>query len=195
VSNGLNRILPTSAAKLSCCERIEANASAHPDRLSSSGELSAVAYTMVAERDDQKVKKERTSALIVLANARVWESEGWQVMITDPEGKEFDPAAFEKVLGPGYTWSRQEPLVSLLPQEPLAVLSTQDLSPQEIEPSAEAAALNEAAYEEGEYESESWEAAELELDEPELSDDEPVEHEPSDLDEESAESHENWAAA
>src|ERR1700755_417291 len=65
---------------------------------------------MVAERDDQRVIKERSSALIVLANARVWESEGWQVMITDGEGKEFDPAGFEKLLGPGYTWSPQEPL-------------------------------------------------------------------------------------
>ena len=45
-----------------------------------------MAYKMVAERDDQKVIKERASALIVLANARVWESEGWQVMITDAEG-------------------------------------------------------------------------------------------------------------
>jgi hypothetical protein len=74
-----------------------------------------VAYRMVAERDDQKVIKERASGLIVLANARVWESEGWQVMITDAEGKEFDPAGFEKLLGPGYAWSPQEPL-SLSPQ-------------------------------------------------------------------------------
>jgi hypothetical protein len=81
---------------------------------------------MVAERDDQKVIKERASALILLANARVWESEGWQVMITDAEGKEFDPAGFEKLLGPGYTWSPPEPLSSwpqyqataLQPQEP-----------------------------------------------------------------------------
>jgi hypothetical protein len=83
-----------------------------------------VAYKMVAERDDQKFIKERASALIVLANARVWESEGWQVMITDAEGKEFDPSGFEKLLGPGYTWSPQEPLslspqaTALQPQEP-----------------------------------------------------------------------------
>jgi hypothetical protein len=95
-----------------------------------------VAYTMVAERDNQKVKKERASALIVLANARVWESEGWQVMITDPEGKEFDPTGFEKVLGPGYAWSPQEPL-SLTPQ----VLSLEEqefsLSPHDEEPAEE----------------------------------------------------------
>jgi hypothetical protein len=31
----------------------------------------------------------------VLANARVLASEGWQVKITDGEGKEFGPAEFE----------------------------------------------------------------------------------------------------
>jgi hypothetical protein len=36
--------------------------------------------------------------LITLANARVWASEGWQVTITDAEGKEFDPAGFENVV-------------------------------------------------------------------------------------------------
>lgn len=55
---------------------------------------------MVAERDNQRVTKERTSALILVANARVWASEGWQVSITDADGKEFDPAGFENWLGP-----------------------------------------------------------------------------------------------
>jgi hypothetical protein len=119
-----------------------------------------VAYTMVAERDNQKVRKERASALIALANARVWESEGWQVMITDPEGKEFDPAGLEKLLGPGYAWSPQEPL-SLAPQ----VLPPQEqefsLSPHEApaeeaaeqaaDPSLEAEAFGEAdSFEEAE---------------------------------------------
>jgi len=55
---------------------------------------------MVAERDDQKVTKQRTSALILLANARVWASEGWQVEITDADGKQLDPAGFENWLTP-----------------------------------------------------------------------------------------------
>jgi hypothetical protein len=55
---------------------------------------------MVAERDNQRVTKERNSALILLANARVWESEGWQVSITDPDGKAFDPGGFEHWLAP-----------------------------------------------------------------------------------------------
>jgi hypothetical protein len=95
---------------------------------------------MVAERDDQKVIKERASGLIVLANARVWESEGWQVMITDAEGKEFDPAGFEKLLGPGYTWSPQEPL-SLSPQYQAMALAPQpdEASAREAEHAADAA--------------------------------------------------------
>jgi hypothetical protein len=57
-----------------------------------------VAYTMVAARENQTIRNERTSALITLANARVWASEGWQVTITDADGKEFDPAGFENVV-------------------------------------------------------------------------------------------------
>ena len=50
---------------------------------------------MVAERDNETFKRERSSAYIVLANARVWASEGWQVKITDDDGKEFGPTEFE----------------------------------------------------------------------------------------------------
>jgi hypothetical protein len=101
-----------------------------------------VAYKMVAERDDQKVIKERASALIVLANARVWESEGWQVMITDAEGKDFDPSGFEKLLGPGYNWSPQEPLSSLQHQAMSLVPQTEEIPVEEIpaEETAQAAA-------------------------------------------------------
>ena len=98
-----------------------------------------MAYRMVAERNDQKVIKERASALIVLANARVWESEGWQVMITDADGKEFDPAGFEKVLGPGYTWSPQEPL-SLSPQYQAMALAPDDVGSQTLAPQEQTSA-------------------------------------------------------
>jgi hypothetical protein len=57
-----------------------------------------VAYKMVAARENQTIRNERSSALITLANARVWASEGWQVTITDADGKEFDPSGFEGVL-------------------------------------------------------------------------------------------------
>ncbi|WP_315729171.1 MULTISPECIES: hypothetical protein [unclassified Bradyrhizobium] len=54
-----------------------------------------MAYTMIAERDNQKVRKQRESALIVLANARVLENQGWQVVIVNDDGKDFNLAAFE----------------------------------------------------------------------------------------------------
>ncbi len=57
-----------------------------------------MAYKMVAARENQTIRNERTSALITLANARVWASEGWQVTITDADGKEFDPAGFENAV-------------------------------------------------------------------------------------------------
>jgi hypothetical protein len=50
---------------------------------------------MVAERDNETFRSERSSAYIVLANARIWASEGWQVTITDGDGKAFGPTEFE----------------------------------------------------------------------------------------------------
>jgi len=50
---------------------------------------------MIAARDNQTITRERSSAYIVLANARVLASEGWQVMITGGDGKEFGPSEFE----------------------------------------------------------------------------------------------------
>ena len=44
-------------------------------------------YQMIAERDDETVKIERTSTLVIVAKARIWASEGWQVVITDTDGK------------------------------------------------------------------------------------------------------------
>jgi hypothetical protein len=57
-----------------------------------------LAYKMIAERGNETVKSERISLLITVAKARVWVSEGWQVTITDGEGKVFAPAELEKLL-------------------------------------------------------------------------------------------------
>lgn len=57
-----------------------------------------MAYTMVAEREQQKIRKQRESALIVLANAQVMEAEGWQVVITDEDGNSLPLAEFEASL-------------------------------------------------------------------------------------------------
>ena len=54
-----------------------------------------MAYKMIAARENQTLTRERSSAYIVLANARVLASEGWKVKITDGDGKEFGPAEFE----------------------------------------------------------------------------------------------------
>src|ERR1700730_13679446 len=46
----------------------------------------ALAYKMIAERDNETVKVEKKSSLIIVAMARIWASEGWQVVITDADG-------------------------------------------------------------------------------------------------------------
>jgi hypothetical protein len=53
---------------------------------------------MVAERDNETVKIERTSNLVIVAKARIWASEGWLVVITDAEGKSYQLAEFDQLL-------------------------------------------------------------------------------------------------
>jgi hypothetical protein len=53
---------------------------------------------MIAERENQTVKCERISSLIVVAKARVWASEGWQVTIIDEDDKVLAPTEFEDIL-------------------------------------------------------------------------------------------------
>ena len=57
-----------------------------------------MAYKMIAERDNERVKVERTSSLVIVAKARIWVSEGWQVVITDADGKSYAPAEFDRLL-------------------------------------------------------------------------------------------------
>ena len=52
---------------------------------------------MVAERDNAKIRYERQSRLVILAKAKVWAREGWQVVITDAEGRSYAPAEFEQL--------------------------------------------------------------------------------------------------
>ena len=56
-----------------------------------------MAYKMIAERDNEKIKIERTSSLVIVAKARVWASEGWKVVITDADGKSYAPAEFDRL--------------------------------------------------------------------------------------------------
>jgi hypothetical protein len=53
---------------------------------------------MVAERDNETVRVERQSLLIIVAKARIWASEGWKVVITDADGKSYEPAEFDQLL-------------------------------------------------------------------------------------------------
>jgi hypothetical protein len=54
---------------------------------------------MTAERDNEKAKSRNTSLFIAVAKARVWASEGWQVIVTDGAGKTFTPDEFEGLCG------------------------------------------------------------------------------------------------
>jgi hypothetical protein len=53
-------------------------------------------YKIVAEKNGKTVRAERTSLLMVVARARVWSSEGWNVDVTDEDGRLLDPAIFDR---------------------------------------------------------------------------------------------------
>ena len=55
-------------------------------------------YKIVAERDVETVRTDRASLLIAVAKARVWSSEGWNVVVTDGDGTLLDPAEFDRLL-------------------------------------------------------------------------------------------------
>ena len=56
-----------------------------------------MAYKMIAERDNETIRIERKSSLVIVAKARVWASEGWKVVITDADGKSYAPAEFDRL--------------------------------------------------------------------------------------------------
>ena len=67
-------------------------------RMDDVGEGQALAYKMIAERENETVRIERESTFIIIAKAKVWASEGWQVVITDTDGKSYPPEEFDKLL-------------------------------------------------------------------------------------------------
>src|SRR5262249_50763225 len=81
--------------------RIAAKAGCDHRNCSVQVRVAELAYQMIAERDNTTVKVERQSSLLIVAKARVWVSEGWQVVITDAEGKTYAAAAFELLVGAG----------------------------------------------------------------------------------------------
>jgi hypothetical protein len=58
----------------------------------------ALAYKMIAERDNEKCSFARESRLLIVAKAKVWASEGWRVVITDQDGKAYTPPEFDQLL-------------------------------------------------------------------------------------------------
>jgi hypothetical protein len=56
-----------------------------------------LAYQMTAERENEKAQSRNASLFIAVAKARVFASEGWQVVVTDDSGRAFTPAEFEQL--------------------------------------------------------------------------------------------------
>jgi hypothetical protein len=61
---------------------------------------------MIAERDNEKTQSRSVSLFIAVAKARVFASEGWQVVVTDDTGKTFTPADFDDLCSPDTKKSR-----------------------------------------------------------------------------------------
>lgn len=54
-----------------------------------------MAYKIVAQKDEVTIRSERNSLLIAAAKARIWAEEGWDVSVTDDDGKKLDRAELE----------------------------------------------------------------------------------------------------
>jgi hypothetical protein len=91
----------------------------------------ALAYKMVAERNNETFKSEKGSVYTALANARIWASEGWRVTITDAEGKQFGPEELAK-------------RVSEMQRSPVKAAAVVETEPMETEAPATAVAESEA---------------------------------------------------
>jgi hypothetical protein len=114
-----------------------------------------VAYTMVATQDDQTVRKQRNSALIVMANARIWESEGWDITITDADGNEFDLVGFEETLAQASSWLQPRHVSAPDVQAAEHFEANEELADPEVEQTEPEAEHFEAAAGHAEAEAES----------------------------------------
>jgi hypothetical protein len=45
-----------------------------------------VVYKIVAEKENETVRSERTSLLVAVAKVCIWADEGWHVVVTDAKG-------------------------------------------------------------------------------------------------------------
>ena len=61
-------------------------------------------FTIHASKNGQSVVTVRISPAVAVDKARVLESSGWQVHVTDSAGNQFDPSDFDRLLSlPGET--------------------------------------------------------------------------------------------
>ena len=56
------------------------------------------AFTIHASKDGESIQTVRISPTITLAKARVLLKEGWEVYITDADGRQYQPDKFDQVL-------------------------------------------------------------------------------------------------
>jgi hypothetical protein len=97
-----------AAAGAQCCRgghqiaMVPANCGQSPlprrERVQGNARGCALAYKMIAERDNEKYSFARESRLLIVAKAKVWASEGWRVVITDQDGKAYAPPEFDRLL-------------------------------------------------------------------------------------------------
>ncbi|HXI06335.1 MAG: hypothetical protein ACRC1G_06805 [Bradyrhizobium sp.] len=56
-----------------------------------------MSYRIVAQKDEVTVRSQRNSLLIAAAKARIWAEEGWEVSVTDSEGKKLERAELDQL--------------------------------------------------------------------------------------------------
>jgi hypothetical protein len=72
-------------------------------------------YTITAKRDTETMTSQRSSVLIALAKAKVWDSEGWDVLISKDDGAIYPPADFARLESADAPQSRQRAKPDLTP--------------------------------------------------------------------------------
>jgi hypothetical protein len=60
----------------------------------------AMTFTIHASKNGQSVVTVRISPTVAVDKARVLESLGWQVHVTDSAGQQFDPSDFDRLSSP-----------------------------------------------------------------------------------------------
>src|SRR5258705_12435616 len=89
------------AAKSTCYLRIPAKAGFKHTGTCRVQEGYRMAYSIVAERDNETVRMRRGSSIIAIAKARVWASEGWAGRLIDAHENPLAPGGNQRLLPAG----------------------------------------------------------------------------------------------